>query len=119
LADGGRERPPRTPSIENTGGDPQWDRAQGDGLVGKCIVVGMTFLAADRATVGVDANSAIAVEWQGVSSGQAPHCRGSISGGSQDPEQDPEQDPGLLTPWSIRSPMGDSLTAARTDRSLL
>jgi hypothetical protein len=123
LADGARERAPGIPSIENTAGDPQWDRAQGDGLVGKRIVVGMTFLAADRATSGVDANSAIAVAWQGVSSGQAPCIppgpvtlpRGSISESSQDPDEDP----GLLTAWSIRSPMGDILMAACTDRSLL
>jgi hypothetical protein len=123
------------PSIENMGGAPEWDRAEGDGPVGKSIVVGMMFLAAGCATVGVDPNSAIAVAWQGVWSGQTLHCRpaparcilpgpvtivrGSISEGIRDRDQDRDQDRDLRTAWSIQSPMGNILMAACTDRSLL
>jgi hypothetical protein len=66
------------PSIEIIGDAAEWDRAEGDGLVGNSILVGMMFLAAGRATARVDPNSAIA--WQGVGSSGVRSAKSSKIG---------------------------------------
>jgi hypothetical protein len=108
------------PSVENIDGPPEWDQSEADWLVGKTILVGITRVAADRATiksqgqyhgkiVRADRSSGIVIECDGVWSGTTvtlpPHT-GAIH--PADPGEyrlrstgEVIKNPDVLTTWSI------------------
>jgi hypothetical protein len=111
------------PSIEDMDGPPEWDQSEADWLVGKTILVGITFLAADGTTVKsqgqyhgrivrAERNYGIVIECEGAWSGQTMTLPHISAFHPADPGEyrlrstgEVIKNPDVLTTWSITEPM--------------
>jgi hypothetical protein len=114
------DRPPGMPSIEEMEGPPRWDQSEADWLVGKTVLVGITFQTADGTIVTskeqyhgkiirVDRRSGIVVACEGVRSGQSlelpPDLRAFCPAGPGEyrlrSTGEIIKDPDVLTTWTF------------------
>jgi hypothetical protein len=125
------------PAIEKMDGPPEWDQSEADWLIGKTVLIGITNLESDGATiqsqgqyygkiVRADRGFGIVIECEGVWAGETITLPPDTSAfHPADPGEyrlrstgEIIKDPDVLTTWSITAP-ARSVMAERMHRSLL
>jgi hypothetical protein len=114
------QRPPWMPASDESDGPPSWDQDEADWLIGKCVLVGVTYLASDGVTVSsqgqyhgkivsADQEKGFAIECEGAWAGRTMGLPPVLSAfRPADPGEyklrstgEVVKDPDLLATWSI------------------